>query len=285
MNKKKFKMFLSPLFICLAILILYFGNLGQFLIYSLVVVVHELAHFFVSKKLGYRLNNLYIMPYGICLNYKENVIANSDEILIALAGPAINIFLCFVSVALWWLFPATYYYLDYFCFCNLVLGVFNLMPCFPLDGGRVFVALFSKKFDREKVYNVSIIINYAISAVLVVMFIISIFSDINYSYIALAIFLFSGCVNPNKYSSYNYLSLGIDKTKLIKSGTNVKIIAISSSTPIYKIMSKFSKYKFNIVYVVFSSGAVKVLSETNINSLAIKYSPTLSLNEIMLLKN
>ena len=119
--------------------------------------MHELAHFFIAKKLGYKLNKLYVMPYGICLNYKENIISNNDEIIIALAGPIINLIFCCVCVALWWLFPETYYYLDYFCFCNLVLAVFNLMPCFPLDGGRVFVAIISKYYDREKVYNISII--------------------------------------------------------------------------------------------------------------------------------
>ena len=170
---KKIKLILSPLLIILAILIIYYGNIVQFLTYAFVVLLHELAHFFMSKKLGYKLNNLYIMPYGICLNYKDNVIEGSDEILIAIAGPFINILLCFISVALWWLFPETYYYLDYFCFCNLVLGVFNLVPCFPLDGGRVFVSLLSKKIDRETAYNISIILNYVISGILVVLFVSS----------------------------------------------------------------------------------------------------------------
>lgn len=282
---KKIRLILSPLLIILAILIIYYGNIVQFLTYAFVVSLHELAHFLISKKLGYKLNNLYIMPYGICLNYKDSAIEGSDEILIALAGPFINILLCFISVALWWLFPETYYYLDYFCFCNLVLGVFNLVPCFPLDGGRVLVSLLSKKIDREKAYNISIAFNYVISAILVVLFVSSFFSEVNYTYITLAIFLFSGCINPNKYSNYNYLSLGVNRSKVIKNGTNVKLLAFSSSVPLYKIVSKFSRYKFNIVYVVFASGLVKVLSESNINSLAIKYSPAMTLDEITALKN
>lgn len=282
---KKIRLILSPLLIILAILIIYYGNIVQFLTYAFVVLLHELAHFLISKKLGYKLNNLYIMPYGICLNYKDSAIEGSDEILIALAGPFINILLCFISVALWWLFPETYYYLDYFCFCNLVLGVFNLVPCFPLDGGRVLVSLLSKKIDREKAYNISIAFNYVISAILVVLFVSSFFSGVNYTYITLAIFLFSGCINPNKYSNYNYLSLGVNRSKVIKNGTNVKLLAFSSSVPLYKIVSKFSRYKFNIVYVVFRGGQVKVLSESNINSLAIKYSPAMTLDEITALKN
>lgn len=283
MKKIKLKSIISPLLVLLCIVLLYFGNLKLFLIYSLVVALHELAHYYVSKKLGYKLNNLYIMPYGICLNYKDNVFNGKDETYIALAGPALNFFLCFICLGLWWLFPETYYYLDYFCFCNLTLGAFNLLPCYPLDGGRILIGLLSKKCDREKAYKLSVIINYFVSFLLCIAFLISLFSEINYSYIIFAIFLFGGCINPNKYSSYNYLSLGVNKKSLLKNGTNIKIFAISCNIPLYKIMAKFSKYKFNIVYVVFDSGLVKVLSEININNLAIKYSPTLSVKEIQFL--
>lgn len=280
-KKLTFKNALSPLFIILAIIILYFGNFGQFLIYGVVVSIHELSHFFVAKKLGYKLGKLYIMPYGICLNYKESVIESNDEILIALSGPCANFLLCLLCVSLWWLFPITYYYLDYFCFCNLLLGAFNILPCFPLDGGRVFTAIFSKKFDKECVINITFIINYILSCLLFIAFIISAFNVINYSYIILSIFLFAGTIKPNKFSNYNYLSLVVNRNKILNRGTNVKLLAFNGNVPLFKIMAKFSKYKFNVVYVVLSSGGVKVFSENNINSFAAKYSPTNTINQIM----
>ena len=279
----KTKTFLSPIFVLFSIVILYFGNLKLFLIYAVTVSLHEIAHYYVSKKLGYELNKLYLMPYGVCLNYKESCFSGNDEIYIALAGPAINLLFCVICVSLWWMFPETYYYLDYFCFCNLMLATINLLPCFPLDGGRIFVGLLSKKFDREVAQKISVILNYIISLMLVVCFILTLFTQINYSYIIFSIFLFVGCLNPNKYSAYNYLSLGINKNSILKNGANIKILAFNGGTPIYKIMAKFSRYKFNIVYVVLNDGRVKVLSETHIQNLAIKYSPTYSLNDVLLL--
>lgn len=275
----KFKLF-SPLFIIFSILILYFGNFKYFLIYTAAVSLHELAHYYVSKKLGYKLNNLYIMPYGICLNYKENVFNNSDELYIALAGPFFNLLLCFICLSLWWLFPETYYYLDYFCFCNLALALFNLIPCFPLDGGRVLLSILSKKYDRENVFNICIMLNYLVSLFLIIMFIISIFSSINYSYIVVAIFLFAGAINPNKYSSYNYLSLSVNRKKLLKNGASIKILAFNDNVPLYKIFSKFSKYKFNIVYIVLNNGAVKVLTENTLKFYAVKFSPNFTFSQI-----
>lgn len=284
MKKKKNNLFLSPTFIAFAIILIHFKNLGVFLIYFLVVAMHELAHYTCAKKLGYKLGKFYVMPYGVCLNYNEPIFNISDEFYISLAGPAINLLFCFISVALWWMFPDTYYYLDYFCYCNLTLGLFNLLPCFPLDGGRVFVALLSKKIDREKALKITYALNYVVSFCLIILFITSLFKGVNFSYIIIAIFLFSGTINPNKYSSYNYLMLGTNREKIIKNGAGVKLFVTPSSTPLYKIMAKFSKYKYNIVYVVFNDGMVRVFSEYNINSLAVKYSPKYNICQILTLK-
>ena len=271
------------LFLLLIIGILLFDNFKNFIIYFLVVGLHELAHFIVAKKLGYKLNKFYIMPYGVCLNYENIVFQGNDEFLIALAGPLFNYLLCVICLAIWWLFPITYYYLDYFCFCNLLLATFNILPCFPLDGGRVAVCLLSKITDREKAIKITIIFNYALSLILIILFIISLFKSINYSYMFIAIFLFSGCINPKKYSQYEYLSLKINKYKIYNKGCSVKIMAFSSNVSLYKIMAKFTHYKYNIVYIIMPNGAVKVLSENNINNLALKYSPALSLDEIIAL--
>lgn len=285
MKKSKFQLLLSPLFIVFAIFLVCFKNFQYFLIYFITVTLHEAAHYYVSKKLGYKLNKFYVMPYGVCLNYSENAFETNDEIYIALAGPLFNYFLSFMCVGLWWIFPETYYYLDYFCFCNLILATFNMLPCFPLDGGRVIVSFFSKKFEREKVYKATFLLNYTVSFILIFMFILSLLNSVNFTYIFIAIFLFSGTINPSKLSSYNYLALAVNKKKLIKNGGAVKLFTSSSKTPIYKIMAKFSKYKYNVVYVILSNGSVSVMSETKISELATKYSPSFTIEEIMLIKN
>lgn len=155
-----------------------------------------------------------------------------------------------------------------------------MLPCFPLDGGRVFVAMLSKKIDREKALKISVLINYLLCIILIVAFIISAFVEINFTFMLFAIFLFCGTINPSKYASYNYLSLGVDKTKLISKGANIKIIAVSSALPIYKIMAKLSRFKFNIIYIIYNDNSVKVVSEFALSRLAVKFSPTLCFNEL-----
>ncbi len=279
--KRKIKFKFSWLFIVLFLGLIFFSSFKSFVIYFITVSIHEFAHYYTAKKLGYKLSNFYIMPYGVCLNYSNNVFSGNDEFLIALAGPLTNYFMCIFCVAIWWLFPETYYVLDYFCFCNLILATFNILPCFPLDGGRMAVCFLTKHIDRHKAIKITLVLNYVFSFVLIGLFVYSFFKDINYSYIFIAIFLFSGTINPKKFSNYEHLFVSANKHKLYKKGCPVKIIAISSCVKLYKIMAKFSTFKYNIVYVILPNGAVKVLSENNINNLAIKYSPTLSIDEIV----
>ena len=281
MNKKKNNINISIYFIFFIIILVLSKDIKAIIFYSFAVFMHELAHYFVAKKLGYNLNKFYLMPYGVCLNYQENIFSGNDEILIALAGPFFNLLLCIVCLALWWLFPQLYYFLDYFCFANLILGGFNLLPCFPLDGGRVFVNLLSKKIDREKAYKIANSLNIIFSLILVILFLVSIFKEINFTYLLIAIFLFSGLINPNKFSNYKFYSLSVNRKLIYKKGCGVKIFAVSSGMSLFKIMSKFSKYKYNVVYVVFDNGAVKVLSENVIQNLAIRYSPAYNIDEIV----
>ena len=267
---KKIKNVLSPLFVIFCLGLGFFAGIKQFLIYFFVVLIHEFSHYTVAKKLGYKLKNMYLMPYGICLNFNNSEFYANDELKIAIAGPVVNIMLSIFCVCLWWCFPSSYYYLDYFCFCNLVLGLFNLIPCFPLDGGRILVWFLSKNTNKQSAIKKTIILNYILCIFLIVMFFISILGEINFTYLYIAIFLFAGIINPEKYSKYKPIILK-SNTKKVQKGVGVKIIAVSDNMPLYKILSLCSYQKYNIIYVVFNSGQVRVLSENNIINLCNKY--------------
>ena len=102
---KKFK--IHPLFILYILFLLLIKQFESLFVYMLVVLIHELSHSIVAKRLGYKLDKFLVMPYGVCLNYKTNLFMPSDEILIALSGPLVNLLLSIICFALWWLFPAT----------------------------------------------------------------------------------------------------------------------------------------------------------------------------------
>ena len=88
-NYKKFP--LHPTFLLLFLWFIFTKNFSSFLLFFIVVIIHEFGHFIVAKKCGYKLDSFIIAPYGVNLNYKERAFDSKDEILIACAGPFINI--------------------------------------------------------------------------------------------------------------------------------------------------------------------------------------------------
>jgi len=118
------------------------------------VLIHELAHSYVAKKSGLPVKRIVLFIFGGVSEIEEEPRDPGLEFRIAVVGPASSIV---IGVALWLtlyllsgfdLSPLILAPLEYVGYINLLLGVFNLMPAFPLDGGRVLrAALWALKKD------------------------------------------------------------------------------------------------------------------------------------------
>ena len=67
-----------------------------FLVCTISAVLHELGHAFISKKLGYKISQIKLMPYGAELNGEFDEFVDNDEIKIAIAGPMTNFIICII---------------------------------------------------------------------------------------------------------------------------------------------------------------------------------------------
>ena len=272
---------IHPLFILYLIFLLIIGQFEGVLVYCLVVSMHEMAHSFVAKKLGYKLDKMLLMPYGVCLNYKTNCFLPKDEILIAISGPLLNVVLATATIALWWIFPVTQLYTKVFCYANISLFVFNLLPCFPLDGGRVLAAIITKKRDRKLAIKITVMFNILVCLIFVISFIFGLFFGvINTNMLIISIFLFLGILEPNRSTSYGYVSLFSNRKNVYKKGSQIKFTLVFADEPIYKIMAKMSKFKFNVFYVLLQDRSIKVISEITLNNFAIKFGSTAKIGDI-----
>jgi Zn-dependent protease len=109
------------------------------------VLLHEMGHVAVASRFGIRTRSITLYPFGGLAALEGEPESPRAEALIALAGPAVNMALAVLAVPLVFFgLPGATTFLG----LNLVLGIFNLLPAFPMDGGRVLRAWWTRKHGR-----------------------------------------------------------------------------------------------------------------------------------------
>ncbi len=114
------------------------------------VLVHELAHSFYAIRKGGRVADIVLLPIGGVSEITEPPKTPGQEAVMALAGPATSLGLGVISFALLALvrplheFELSFAFF-YLCYMNVSLGLFNLLPAFPMDGGRILRGILARK--------------------------------------------------------------------------------------------------------------------------------------------
>ncbi len=127
------------------------------------VLVHELAHSFVAQGFGIKVREILLLPIGGVARLAGRPQSPKQEIAIAVAGPCVNVVLALgLGAGLWFsgpaaglagatvakLAPTWQTFLLLLTLGNASLALFNLLPFFPLDGGRVLRALLSMRWGE-----------------------------------------------------------------------------------------------------------------------------------------
>lgn len=144
----------------------------QIRIYTILMLfafIHELGHLIAGVSLGLKVKNINIMPFGVSINFEDY--SNRyviKKIIIAMAGPLINLIIVILGICNEWEEDIIY--------SNVLIGMFNLIPLYPLDGGRILkciVQLTSNSKEAEiityKLSNTLIIILTIISSIVILL--------------------------------------------------------------------------------------------------------------------
>jgi len=198
------KINIHPLFVVLAIIMVITGNSLPFFTYILVLLIHETTHAVVAAWFGYKLQNLTFMPQGAMLDASEQFKKPIHEVVVALSAPIVNILIAFIFIGIWWLIPESYILTEQFVHANIFIAVFNLLPILPLDGGRTLLAICSHHKKRKLGVILTTVFAIITSVVLLILFVLSFWGSINFTFIIMAIFLLSGQFLYEKRNAYFY---------------------------------------------------------------------------------
>ena len=129
-------------------------GVGLLLLFFVCVVLHELGHSLTARRYGINVPRILLLPIGGVAQFSRIPRKPLEELIITIAGPAVNFVIAAVLFAVIWIgtintkdFPPYSFntLIDELCKWNLVMGIFNLLPVFPMDGGRIVRALLATK--------------------------------------------------------------------------------------------------------------------------------------------
>jgi len=179
-------------FILLLILVYFLWGFGGLILYALLftsVVLHELGHSYVAKKYGVNIAKIMLLPIGGVAMMDK--IPREGEFRIAVAGPL-------VSITLGILLLIFSKYVDFnvngyslfqsIGYLNILLGIFNLLPAFPMDGGRILRAILSKKISYIKATKIASSIGQYFAFMMLIFGLL----NMNIILILIAIFIYVG---------------------------------------------------------------------------------------------
>lgn len=134
---------------------------GVIMLFSL---IHELGHLICGLFLGLKPEKVTILPYGLKINFKTkideynvkvgkgNIIA-LKRIILALAGPITNMICIIITYIIEKNIGMELELYQYIIYSNLLIAIFNLLPIYPLDGGRIIKEITYIKFGSKRSYK------------------------------------------------------------------------------------------------------------------------------------
>jgi Zn-dependent protease len=177
------------------------------------VVLHEFGHIVAGRRYGIRTPDVTLWPIGGIASMERMPDKPSQEIVVALAGPAVNAVIAFVLiVALGLRFDLEQMtpieviqssFVAQIAVANIVLLVFNLIPAFPMDGGRVLRAVLAMKLGNARATQVAAIVGQILAVVFAILGFMG-----NPVLVVIAIFIFLAARGEAGYAQFRELTRG-----------------------------------------------------------------------------
>ena len=243
-----------PLFLLVLTIVILSRNLKIFLLMYSIVMIHELFHLFAAYKFNVKIKGIKIMPFGMTLEIKDDYIKKPEhEILIALAGPFSNMLMIIMTYMLkaYCLFNTDD--MTFFILGNMIIGLVNLLPILPLDGGRMLRAALTLQLGIIRAFQITLKLTKLFSALFLILGIyIWYITGFNTSVLLISIFTIFNIIDERERGYLTVMKEVIYcKEKLLKAGIlKVKNMAVAYNIPAQKLLKYFSYNYFCLITVV-----------------------------------
>lgn len=211
------KLKINIFFLLLAAIYSYLGFGWEVLIIMMSVLIHEIAHSVTALSLGVKIAEIELLPFGGQAKIEDFTgLDPGKEIYIALAGPV-------CSLAMAGLFYYSNYsfssqYLPLFININFYLGIFNLLPALPLDGGRILRSILSRSMGYKLATSRTALWGKIIAAGIVGYGVYLFYQQYNgANFILIGVFLYWAANREAKFLAYTFIRYLVNKKSELSS--------------------------------------------------------------------
>ena len=200
------------------------------------VLVHELAHCVVALRRGIKINSITLLILGGVSSIENELPDPRDELPMSLAGPLTSAALGALAAGAVYLVPrpvtaaggVSVFLLGYLALLNAILFVFNLLPAFPMDGGRVLRAWLAQRMPLPRATKIASDVGKGFA---ILFFIFGVLT-LNFVLIIIAIFIFAGA---------NQEFLAVRTTMLLKDVAvadvmSTRLITVAPELPVPEVV-------------------------------------------------
>ncbi len=228
--------------ILLCVLWIVAGNVKTLFTMLFVVLIHEFAHAVTAKLLGFETQSVTLNLFGGTAQIKGIEEDQIKEGIIALMGPLISVFCGFMwqKGVISGVIPPWQEFIEY----SYSIALINLLPIYPLDGGRILFCILKSIFGFKKGKKITVITGMILSAGILIKNIITLILFGRASGIIMALFMFTASLKSIKTPRI----IGV-RENLWESTENIKIIKAYDNESLLNISKKFFGMYFYMVAV------------------------------------
>ena len=196
----------------------------------------------------------------MCLDVNIENAKRMNKIFIYLIGPFSNILLLLITISVWWYFPVVYFYTRDFAFSNFILGFFNLIPLYPLDGGNVIISCISTIEGKLRILKIMKMVSIITGIIFLFLFIWSCFYIVNFSCFCISFFMFTSVL------SYKDVVSKEIKNKLMRSDIKQQKAYVIRLNTDYESIKKCFDDDFYVQFYVLNNDnkIVKIFNQDEI---------------------
>ncbi len=246
-----------------------------------ITALHEGAHIMVAKMCKVQIDGVEVLPFGITMRVRgECIVKPRDEIKISLAGPLCNFLTAYFAYGLWW-----GAYRDYIMTASVAMGIFNLLPALPLDGGRILRALLVKKLGHIRATTGALRVTKVTAFLISGAGLYAIYkTGFNFSFLLIGIFLLANLTEERKRANAIIMKdILYSRKKLAKQGTlKADVLVADVNEKAFGVVENLSYDRYYLVNVINSRMEVLgIVTETEILEKAAAYGMNVTLKKIV----